>query len=252
MRVRLGIMLVFGVLGLTWAAPKVFELKSAESIPLPRQSHYLKKGLQSGMGLGSLSRSGCQSRFQWQGGAEYSYTRNISGGGAVRLFGGAVDDETSLIYSRYFVHTRFHIQPLSTLDLYLGPFFGFDNTSISAMRDSWETRGDDPDAEADADPSTQCSDAYDVNGPGFGWDAGIGWLAHPLFGFTGSNMAEVNFQRKLRLSFSGGFAFNIYAVSPRLQRFVTAGWIHLDWIKAFTMHSGGSENSILLGMSVGF
>lgn len=253
MRQRLGIIAFFCLLGVSYAATNIVVPRSAESIPLPRQSHYLKQGLQAGMGLGNLSRSGCQSRFQWQGGAEYSYAKNLSGGAAVRLFGGAVDEETSLTYSRYFIHSRVHYQPHPTLSVYAGPFFGFDNTSIQSMRDSWERRDEEePEVPVESSGSGQCEDAFDVNGPGLGWDLGLGWLMHPLFGFTASNTAEANFQKKVRISFSGGLAFNIYAVSTRLQRYVTAGWIHLDWIKAFTVHSGGSENSFLLGFSFGF
>ncbi len=235
------------------AEPKTFAVKSAQSVPLPRQSHYLKQGLQTGMGLGSINRSGCNARFQWQGGAEYAYTKHISGGGAARVFGGAVDDETSVNYMRYFAHARYHVQPNPKLDIYVGPVLGLDNTSISSMRESWENRHEEEEDTTGLNSgSTSCEEAYSINGPGLGWDVGMGWLPHPLFGLTASNTAEVNFQQKVRVSFSGGVAFNLYEISTRMQSYLTAGWVHLDWIKAFTVNHGGSENSILLGMSVGF
>lgn len=252
MRLKLGIFGVLLVIAQSFAAePKTFDVKSAQSIPLPRQSHYLRQGLQTGMGLGTIYRSGCTARFQWQGGAEYSYTKHISGGGAVRLFGGAVDNETSLTYMRYFTHARYHVQPNPKLDIYVGPVLGLENTSFSEMRASWENRNEEDSTDLNSESST-CEDAYSINGPSLGWDVGTGWLPHPLIGLTASNSAEVNFQRKVRVSFTGGVAFNLYEISSRMQSYLTASWVHFDLVKAFTVNHGGSENSILLGMSVGF
>lgn len=245
LRAALLLLLAFGVC--LAAAPKV-PVQSAESIPLPRQSHYLSQGLQAGMGLGNVWRSGCQSRFSFQGGAEYSYKSWISGGGAARLFGGAVDEDNSLVYTRYFTHVRMHTQPRSNLDLYMGPVFSFDNTSINTIRENLShADGDTIETE-----TGRCADAYDVNGPGLGWDAGAGWLLHPMFGLTASTGAEANLDKSIRFSFSGGFAFNLYAISGRMQRSLRAAWIHADWINAVRMHSSGWESSFLVGVSGGF
>jgi len=161
------------------------------------------------------------------------------------MFGGNIDNSHALIFTRYLLDAKYHIRATPGLDVYIGPILGIDNTNIEAIRKDFRATTNDAD-------SNSCSTAFDVNGPSIGWDAGAGWLIHPYWGITGSNSAEINLQNNIRVSFSLGLAFNLLPQWQRLQDNLSAAWVHLDWIKAFTVRSGGSENSILLGVSTGF
>ena len=244
---RLVLMIWILVCGVaSWATPKVqVPVRIVESVPLPKGTHYLPSGLSAGMSLGTIARKDCQSRLQWMGGADYSYTPYLSGGGAVRMFGGNIDNSHSLVYTRYFIDAKFHNRLLPEMDVYIGPILGFDNTNIEEIRKDFRS------GDTDAD-SSSCKDAFDVNGPSFGWDAGVGWLMHPYWGLTGSSASEINLQKKIRVSFSLGLAFNLLPQWKRLKDNLGAAWIHLDWIKAYTVHYGGSDNSLYLGVSTGF
>ena len=219
----------------------------ARSIPLPNQSEYLQSGLQAGLGAGNVWRAGCQTRFQWQGGAEYSYSERISGGASFRMFGGNIDSSQSLVYSRYFMHARAHFQPSNEVDLYIGPVLGLDNANFQAIRDNLR-RVDTVTTAA----QTTCQEAFDVGGVGVGWDAGVGWMPFQLVGFTAANTLEVNSRKDVRITIALGTSFNVREVWERLQTNLQSAWIHLDWITATTTHSIGFEKSLLLGFSFGF
>ena len=93
-----------------WILIIVATLFATEPIPLPKQSIYMEKGIQAGIGLGTVWRTSCQARFQWLGGVEYAYTPRISGSASARMFGGNLDANSSLVYSRYFINGRYHFQ----------------------------------------------------------------------------------------------------------------------------------------------
>jgi len=229
-----------------WMLGLVALANATESIPLPKQSNYLEKGIQAGLGMGSVWRKDCQSRFQWQGDIEYSYSPHLSGSASARMFGGDIDSTSSLIYSRYFVNSRYHIQPRKTADLYAGMGIGFDNTSFQTIR-----RDLGKNEEYSVDAGT-CQEAFDFNGISISLEAGAGMLPFKRVGFTTSNTLEINYQKKLRYSFSLGTAVGLVDLWARLYDNLSSTWVHLEWVNTRTLGVSGSENSVLVGFSIGF
>ncbi|HSQ42964.1 MAG TPA: hypothetical protein VLM37_11855 [Fibrobacteraceae bacterium] len=225
----------------------------SSSVPLSHQSQYLPHGLQGGIGIGELSRNGCQSRFQWRGSVEYSYSEHISAGGAVRMFGGDVDSLYSLTYTRYYGYARYHVQPKSTLDFFIGPVISLDNTNIQSIRE--DIIGNESSETKDSiviDDASECQEAFATNGPGLGTDMGLGWVFQEPFAMTAFYTFEHTFPSKTRMSFGFGFAFDIRKYWRRLEENLLSAWLHLDFTKAVNFHSSGSENSLILGVSAGF
>ena len=239
---------VLTAFGLGFAAdPTSYTPKKLLTIPLPRQSEYATQGLQTGMGLGAVERSGCQTRFEWQGATDYSYTPRISGGGAVRLFGGSINSKYSLVYSRMFVESRFHFLIDSTLDLYVGPVLGLDNANFQSIRSMINSP-----TTVDTASDQYCQEAFDMNGPSISWDAGLGWKINQSVGLTASNSVSVNFQEKFLISFSLGLAYNARPLLDRFTKNLGGVWLHLEWVPSFTIPKTSLENSFVLGFSAVF
>jgi hypothetical protein len=239
----IALLIVFGITE-SFAEVKVV------SIPLPRQSQYLEKGLQAGMGVGSVWMSNCQARYQWRGTMEYSYNKKVSGGFAARMFGGDIDSSHALIYARYFTHLRYHTLLRPNFDWYFGPEIGFDNINTQAIR-NFRT---DP-TEVPVTTTSSCQEAYAGSGVGLGLETGFGWVPFPLFGVAGFGSMDITLPKHPRAIFGVGFGFNIHEKWKRLQDNLAAAWIHLDVIKAFPLLSESienSENSVILGFSIGF
>jgi len=205
----------------------------------------MEKGIQAGIGLGTVWRTSCQARFQWLGGVEYAYTPRISGSASARMFGGNLDANSSLVYSRYFINGRYHFQPFDHMDFYAGPGLGFDNTSFQTIRNDLGSSA------ADSNVSS-CQEAFDFNGPSLGGEMGLGWLPVQRFGLTASNSFEVNYQEKLRYTFSLGAAIRLIDLWLRLQNNLSSAWVYMDWVNTQTWGVPDAENSFLLGFSVGF
>lgn len=229
--------------GLAWAEP-------GHSIPFPKISHTQASGLQAGAAIGEMMRTDCQSRFMWSGGAEYSYASWISGRVAGRLFGGNIDEGHAMTYRRFYLHTRFLFQPHARLACFIGPSLGLDNSNIWEIRDEFRNSGNDEDT-VSLDSCNQCAEALGGNGLGVGYESGLGLMLHPLWGLTAGHSAEITLSQTVRMSFQAGLAFQIGQVWEKLIRNQVTSWIHIEISKAFTLHSGGSENYLQVGISVG-
>jgi len=236
---RITVLICFILLANAW---------SAENIPLPGQSYTMGKGLQAGMGLGAIHKSSCKSRFVWQGGFEYAYTPKWSGGAAARLFGGDIDEQHSLVSTRYFIMGRRHFLVASGLDLYAGLSGGFDNASFQQVRDELFNEN----SAEESQTNDLCLDAFDFNGVSAGIDLGLGWAFGRYFGFTFSHQAEVSSNADIRFGFRTGLAVDIHSTWQRLKQNLLATWIQIEWLHSRTLGVQGATDQILLGYVLGF
>ena len=84
--------------------------ETTSDIPLPKQSAYTGRGFTVGIGVGAFDPSEeCDCMGVWQGQVDYFYTPWLSAGAEVRFFGGDMDSENSLLYSRYRLFGKFHL-----------------------------------------------------------------------------------------------------------------------------------------------
>lgn len=221
---------------------------SAESIPLPGQSYTIGKGLQAGMGIGALHKSSCKSRFVWQGGFEYAYTPEWSGGAAARLFGGDIDNQHSLVSTRYFLMSRRHFLVAKGLDLYAGLSGGFDNASFQQVRDELFNEN----VVDQGNSNDLCLDAFDFNGASIGIDLGLGWAFLEKMGISYSTQVEVSTNADIRFGFRTGLAYNIHSSWKRLEQNLLAAWLQIEWLHSRTIGVQGATDQLLFGYILGF
>lgn len=213
---------------------------------LPRQSHYMERGLQAGMAVGMVGRSDCQSRLHWQGTAEYSYNKFVSGGVDFKVFGGKVDEYSSLVSSRYFVFARGRAPVSSKLRFFLGPLLGFESTNIKEMR------ADILGADSVQLDDKSCSDAFGAHGLSLGGEVGGGYKINRWLDFTLMQTFEFNVFRNPRLSFVPGLALNMAEIFPQSRSNLQQLWLHLEWVHTYVLQYGGVNNLYQGGISLGF
>lgn len=227
-----------------WAQPA--------GLPLPGQSMHLARGVFTGMGLGPLARFGCQTLTQWQGMVQYSYLPTLSGGASLRIYGGNLDSTISINYSRFFLHSRFHLRS-ERFNLYGGPVLGLDNANIGAIRSDLESlRNPTGENGVSHVPQGVCNDLFDVGGLGVGYEIGFGWNFVPAWALVGQHALEISMQGESNFLLGGGIAFDIHRYWLRLQRPSRAFWLYLEWVAVLNMKRLKSDNSIIGGAAVGF
>ena len=114
-----------------------------QTIPLPRQSAYLGKGISVGVGGGVYKPShDCDCLGVWQGQLEYYYSKWVSAGIDVHFFGGDLDSDVMVLYQRYRMDVRGHFQ-YKSFDVFLSSVLGLETTDIDEFRDEWDNRDDE-------------------------------------------------------------------------------------------------------------
>lgn len=234
-----------------------------ESIALPRQSAYNGgKGLTFGLGVGVFDPAhDCDCMGSWQVQMEYFYLDWLSGGGNVRFFGGNLDNDEMVVYQRFSLHLRTHAV-FNSLDLYMGPIFGLENTNISEFRDQVTHRSDhgkrvawfDSESEPDSTKSQEdCVRNFAMEGFSVGLSFGAGYNVSRLFGVTLGSLVEYNFRKDFLVSVIPGVAFNLREVWPWAKRSLRSTWISFEigGQKAFNRDVEDWANSYFLGFLVG-
>lgn len=224
-----------------FAAEVVDSSKAQPNIPLPRQTAYTGKGLSVGIGAGAYKPTeDCDCVGNWQGQLEYFYTPNITAGIDVRFLGGNLDSDVMIMYQRYRINLRIH-KAFESLDLYLEPIFGLENTDISEFReqvkahkssirqDGWFTPMFPVDT-TDADSARgECEKMFSLDGFSLGIGAGAGYRLTELWGLTGSVLLEYNFSRAIQLTLTPGVALDLQRIWPWAKKNLRSTWLSLEF-----------------------
>jgi hypothetical protein len=221
------------------------------TIPLPRQTLYLARGLGGGVGLGKVGRNGCQSMSVWQVQGEYAYSPGLSGGVNMKIYGGNVDTAVSIVYQRYYVHGKFHYAS-PRYDLYLGPVFGFDNTNLKTIRREIGGIGDGGDEGDTTATASACADLYGAQGVSLGYEAGMGALLHPDWGMMVGHSFDLTTGSDAQFAVSLALAFNLWNHWERLRENLQGSWVVLEWNANLSLSSTTPLNSVVLGITLGF
>lgn len=268
------IVLVFG-LSASFAADDVDSLESENklseitTVPLPGQTAYMEQGLSFGMGFGVYDPlDECDCMGAWQVQIEYFYSDWVSAGADVRFFGGDLDRDAMVMYQRYRVNLRFH-KPSDKFDLFVEPFMGLENTSISAFRKQvkgektskdkderywWdESDGEEIADSLGIDESDDCQRLFTLDGFSIGLGVGGGYNLTRYLSLTAGAHVEYNFSKSVLLNVVPGVAFNLREVWPWAKRTLRSTWISFEIgaIKAFNNDIDGWSNSFFLGIQFG-
>jgi len=198
-------------------------------ILLPRETSYQMKGFGVGVGGGVLSPSGkrCKSLALWQGTLEYFYTKHVSAGISVRMYGGNIDEDISLLYQRYHSHVRLHYLANPRWSLYLEPSLGFEVTSLENIRDEGSEKEDLEDVEG-VESSDGCQNEYTLDGFSTGLALGSGYALNESWAVNGAAGYEHNWSGVGQLTLAAGIGFNLRNNVDYLKRNVLGTWIALE------------------------
>ena len=228
-----------------------------ESIALPGQTAYNGKGLTFGMGVGVFDPAhNCDCMGSWQVQMEFFYLDWLSAGGNVRFFGGDFNNDAMVVYQRFSVHFRMHTV-LKSLDLYMGPFLGLENTDISEFRDQVTNKSNHEKNSGLGQKSSKskesCARTFSMDGFSAGMSFGGGYNVSRYFGLTTGFMFEYNFRKDVMLAFSPGVAFNLREVWPWATRTLRTSWISFEigGQKYLTRHVDTWSNTFFLGLVLG-
>ena len=199
-------------------------------ILLPKQSAYTGKGFTVGIGMGVFDPSAeCDCMGVWQGQADYFYTPWLSSGVEVRFFGGDMDSDNSLLYSRYRLFGKFHLA-FQRLSFYLSPMIGLETTDISEIRKN--VRGDDgEDSELSADSldeMSNCEKMFSLDGFTVGVEGGAGWAFSKYVGIFAAVQYEYSFSKAQLLTVTPGLGFNLRSFWGWAEKNTHALWITLE------------------------
>ena len=243
------------------------KLSEISTVPLPGQTAYMEQGLSFGMGFGVYDPlEECDCMGAWQVQLEYFYSDWISGGADVRYFGGDLDRDAMVMYQRYRLNVRLHL-PSDEFDLFVEPFMGLENTSISAFRKQvhgknregkrhywWDDSEDEEVVDSlEVNENDNCQRLFSLDGFSIGLGIGGGLNLNRLFGLTGGVHMEYNFSKEFLLSIVPGVAFNLREVWPWAKRTLRSSWISFEIGGQKTFNRGIEEfsNTYFIGFQIG-
>ena len=259
--VRLAIILLLAGLSFVCAEENVVSQPAVKDIPLPRQSAYTGKGFTMGLGMGVFDPSDkCDCLGLWQGQADYFYTPWFSGGAEIRFFGGEMDSESSILYSRYRLFGKFHLT-ISSFSLYLSPIVGLESTDLSELRQEWRNRSSkDEDLEmegsqdtTEATTATVCEKMFSLDGFTAGLEFGMGYAFPKYLGIFGSVHYEHNFSRSQLLTLTPGLGFNMRSVWDWAQKNTYSLWFTVEggFQRYFNRGVPDWSKSLIFGFTLG-
>lgn len=212
---------------------------------MPNGNMAQSKGLNGGVGFGTLNNSKCKTLFTWTGHADYSYNSLVSSGASIKFSGGILDSINSLVNQRYSLNVMFN-KILPDHALYIGPVFSFDNTDLKELMDDFSQIGG-----SHAREQTACGEGFSEIGASIGYKSGLGFLLTPDFGLSFGHGTDFMFNGGYLLSISTSVAFNLRDRFEKLIENTKNVWLSLEYFTSFTKKSFGT-NSIILGLSLGF
>ena len=258
--VRFLITLLLAGLSFVFAQENAVSQSAVKDIPLPRQSAYTGRGFAVGLGMGVFDPSDeCDCLGVWQGQADYFYTPWLSGGAEVRFFGGEMDSESSILYSRYRLFGKLHLA-FSRFSMYLSPLVGLETTDISELRQEWRNRSNkDDEAEVNAvkdsteNSTTKCEKMFSLDGFTAGLEFGMGYAFPKYLGLFGAVHYEHNFSRSQLLTLTPGLGFNLRSVWDWANKNTYSLWITLEGVFQRYFNRGVPDwsKALILGFTLG-
>jgi len=218
---------------------------SSADIPMPSGNIAQSKGLNGGVGFGTLNSSKCKTLFTWTGHADYSYSSLVSSGVSIKFSGGTLDSINSVVSQRYSLNVMFN-KILPEHALYIGPVFSFDNTDLQELMDDFSQIGS-----SHAREQTVCSEGFSEIGASIGYKSGIGFLLTPDWGLSFGQNTDFMFSGSYLFSASISAAFNLRNQFEKLIENTRNVWVSIEYFTSFTKKSFGTH-SIIFGLSLGF
>jgi hypothetical protein len=214
-------------------------------IPLPGRDIAQSKGLNAGIGFGSLNQVNCKTLLTWASHANYSYNSFLSGGASIKFIGGKLDSANSLVTQRYSLNAKV-MQQQPKYVLFIGPVFSFENTDLSELRKAFSSQEDEKNT-----VNTECRNSYEKIGSSIGYQSGAGFLITPNWAFNFGHSLDWTFKGIYIASFGGALAFNLRELFENLKNNTKNFWLSLEYLNSFSKNNASNHN-IILGAAVGF
>jgi len=224
----------------------LFLCSYSQAIPLPNQNIMQSKGLIAGIGLGSLSRSGCKNLWTWTVQGTYVYNSLISSGPSLKFLGGNLDSENNIVNQRYSANMKFTYTQ-ENYAIFIGPVLAFDNTNLSTLRNEFEHIG----AGQEISSNTECKELFEKIGSSIGYHSGTGFLVAPNLGFTLGHSFEWMLTGSYIASISASIAYNLREHFEKLIENTKNSWLSLEY-SISPNQTRSNTNSIILGIVLGF
>jgi hypothetical protein len=246
MKLLITLILLLGQ-GLGWSK----EPARPRSIALPNQSIATRSGIQGGLAMGRQSRSPCNSLTIWNSRFQYFYSETISGGGAVRILGGDIDEKNGGTINRYYLNTRInHSEPNTAF--YFGPILSLDNTNLSNLR-SFANFSDEDLTEANPyNASSICQDVFNSTGLHLGLESGLGWRISTMLFFTSSLAYDYSFRHGGNYDLSFGFAIDLSYLYESIMLYTKGSFLHFEFNSRIDINRLESYQALFLGNSIAF
>ena len=223
----------------------LFLFSYSQAIPLPNQSIMQNQGLIAGMGLGSLSRSGCKNLWTWTVQGTYVYNSLISSGPSLKFLGGNLDSENNLVNQRYSGNLKFTYTQ-EKYAVFLGPVLSFDNTNLNTLRNEFSHLGSHISSN-----NTECKELFEKIGSSIGYHSGTGFLFAPNWGFTLGHSFEWMLTGSYIASLSTSIAYNLREHFEKLIENTKNSWLSLEY-SISPNQTKSNTNSLILGIVLGF
>jgi hypothetical protein len=210
-------------------------------IPLPGQDVSQSKGLNLGIGFGTLKQVNphCKTLWTWTEQINYFYKDFLSGGGNIKFLGGNLDSANNVINQRYSINAKFiNIQP--TYAIFAGPTFSFENIDLNDLRIEHHE---------ETANYTECREPFEKISSSIGYQTGIGFLLTPDWGLNFGHSLDFTFKKTYLAYFSSAIAFNLRNRFEKLIENTENFWLSLEY--SFTP-SKTSAHNIILGLVAGF
>ena len=223
-----------------------FLFSYSQAIPLPNQGIVQDNGLVAGMGLGSLSRSGCKNLWTWTIQGNYFYNSVISSGPSIKFLGGNLDSENNLVNQRYSANLKFtHTQ--EKYAVFIGPVLSFDNTNLSTLRNEFSHIRDNH----ETPNNNECKELFEKIGSSIGYHSGAGFLLTPNLGLTLGHSFDWMLTGAYVISLSTSIAYNLREHFEKLIENTKNFWLSLEY-SISPNQSKSNTNSLILGIVLGF
>jgi len=218
----------------------------SKAIPLPNQSIIQSNGITAGMGLGTLSRSGCKNLLTWNIQGNYFYNSIISSGPSLKFFGGNLDSENNLANQRYSANMKI-TNTQEKYAVFVGPVISFDNTDLNTLRNEFSHIG----ANREILNNPECKELFEKIGSSIGYHSGAGFLLSQNLGFTLGHSFEWMLTGNYTVSLSTSIAYNLREHFEKLIENTKNSWLSLEY-SISPNQSKSNLHSFILGIVLGF
>ncbi len=183
-----------------------YENADKDIAPLSNYNIFTSRGLQAGMGVGPILKSGCNTITSWEGSLGYSYMPSWKGDLNFLTYGGEVDGETTVSMVKYFTSLNY-LTKLKKVRLALGPSIGAEVGSLGELRGDasyWGWRMD-----VGGGSNSYCGEVYSGGGVDVAWEINGSYPLNGLWWLLASEATHVYIKGRLEFSYSLGVALDL-------------------------------------------